>query len=296
MRRRWMVLILAVMAVALAVVGCGALGNAPWGPAETEYYGVRMTDAELQALFESGLLTAPGPLYCYLLQPRLFAPQRRVCFDTRGELEAFAARHDVVRAAVNGQPLSPTWTPSPTLTPSPTFTPSPTPLPGVTPAGGAAGPCAWQWATQPLDEVRLAAREALRAADYTILNVTVSVFGENCLDFSGQTPTVRYFAAMTTDFEVMVNVADVSDGAALGAAVETFHRLLSDFSQTAALPAGPGYLTLVFWQDARVTMRYRVAVRAMFSEITAALAAGLRGEALMRAIGPWPLIPEPVPT
>jgi hypothetical protein len=166
-----------------------------------------------------------------------------------------------------------------TLTASPTFTPSPATL-----------QCAWQWARNPLPEITRQVQALFTEAKISG-SIHAEAYGENCLDYRGGTPSVAYFAAMTTDFSMDIRNVELTDPDALAETYLRAYDLLVDWAEEAELPARPGYLTVRFNGP-----DYYTTVRAMFSEVQAFLDDGLRGRALLEALGGWPVTPIPQPT
>lgn len=156
----------------------------------------------------------------------------------------------------------------------PTATPSPAPLPTT-----AYMACAWQWAQPPLPELVPKVKAALKARGIAYTAVRVSAFGENCLDDQG---AIQYFATMQTEFDITLPVASLSDDEALGDLAAAVLGVLEADFPVASTP-GPmgGRITLTFesaddaWR--LITDQDRAA---------AALAEGLRGEALLAALSP----------
>lgn len=150
---------------------------------------------------------------------------------------------------------------------TPTFTPSPT-VDYVS--------CGWQWARQDLPEVTVLAQDALRTVDFDEVSVHVEAYGENCLN---PDMTVRYFAAMTTDFYVSLPVSSLSDMEALTQKVVIIYTLFSTLPQD-KFPARLGYLDFTFTSGAQ-TRR----LRAMFDEYRTAINASKTGQELLDALG-----------
>lgn len=156
---------------------------------------------------------------------------------------------------------------SPTAIPRSTNTPTAT----VEFAG-----CGWQWARQDLPDVTVLAQEALRAVDFEEVGVHVEAYGENCLN---PDMSVRYFAAMTTDFYVSLPVADLSDMEAISEKVVIIYSMFSRLPQE-KLPARLGYLDFIFISGAQ-TRR----LRAMFDDYKSAIDASKTGQQLLDALG-----------
>lgn len=202
------------------------------------------------------------------------------------------------------QPASvtrPTHTSSPirqvTFTPSPTAIPphSATPAPTVTTSGTVTPSpaylqCAWQWATEPLPEITQLVQDWFTEAEFRA-GVFAEAYGENCLDYRSGTPTVAYFAAMTTDFDVNIYSLNLTNASALAESYVKAYELLVAFSAEAELPARLGYLDVKFFAPG-----YFTTIRAMFSEVEALLDDGLTGQALLEALSAWPVTPIPQPT
>lgn len=195
----------------------------------------------------------------------------------------------------------PSFTSNPTrrvsLTPSSTAIPlhSATPTPHVTNSSTATPSpayvqCAWQWASQPLPEITQQAQDWFTEAEFRA-GVFVEAYGENCLDYRSGTPTTANFAAMTTDFYLNIYSLNLTNAPTLAESYMKAYELLVEFSAEADLPARLGYLTVTFNAPG-----YFTTVRAMFSEVKALLADGLTGQALLEALGAWPVTPIPQPT
>jgi hypothetical protein len=186
-------------------------------------------------------------------------------------------------------PLRPTRTHTPRLggilTASPTYTASPTHTP--TPAYLQ---CAWQWAREPLWQITRQAQEFLTKAEFRA-NIHVENYGENCIDYRGGTPSVAYFAAMTTDFYLNTYDTRLPDAEELAADFLRVYALLLAFIEETELPARPGYLSITFNDPG-----YMVTIRAMFEDIQRALDDGLTGQALLETLGGWPVTPMPQST
>ncbi len=124
--------------------------------------------------------------------------------------------------------------PEPTLPP---VTVTAAPLSTATPE-----PCAFVWATQPLDEASAQLNAALQAAGLSA-EARAEAYGEKCINADG---SVQSFSTMQTDFRIIVQVATLDDHAALG------DLILQVTDAVLSLPpdvlAGPnmGYLGIEF--------------------------------------------------
>jgi hypothetical protein len=150
------------------------------------------------------------------------------------------------------------------------ITPTPTPTSGIHDSN-----CAFSWAHQDLPEIATAAREAFSTISMAKIDVLrADAYGENCNRADG---SLSYFAAMTTDFYLSVEVTDLSDFNQLAQIVRTAYTVLSELK--VKLPAQAGYLDIVFSAGEQQTH-----FRAMFGQIKASIDAGSSAPALL-AVG-----------
>jgi len=128
-------------------------------------------------------------------------------------------------------------------TPSSAPVVAPTALSAASPAP-VSGACAYVWASQPLPEISASLFASLQASGLQPESVQASAYGENCVDASG---SVVSFAAMQTDYALILTVASLSDSAELGQAL-----YIALLNLEALLPVGstpgpnPGQVTIVF--------------------------------------------------
>jgi hypothetical protein len=127
-----------------------------------------------------------------------------------------------------------TGEPAPTATPTATSTATPT---------AAYEQCAWQWATQPLSELSAEVQAALEAAGLEGAAVRAEAYGENCLSADNE---VLRFAAMETDFHIVVEVESLEDREYLGSLLERILIVLDDFPPGATPGPQPGYIGVRF--------------------------------------------------
>lgn len=154
-----------------------------------------------------------------------------------------------------------------------TLTPSPSPSPA---SSAHDSTCVFNWARQELPEIAQAAHEALSVISIARFQVLrVEAYGENCYKTDG---SVSYFAAMTTDFYLSVEVADLNDAHQLAQIAKVAYTFLTELK--VELPAPAGYLDIVLTAGEQ-----QKRFRAMFSAIKAALEAGKTGAALLDATG-----------
>ncbi len=131
--------------------------------------------------------------------------------------------------------------------------------------------CSWQWANQNLPDVASKTAETLNSAGIVTSDLRVSAYGENCYDNLGK---LQYFAAMTTDFYLTIEVNDLTDDTLAAKLIASYEALnaLSD------LPAKPGYLDIAF-----VAGSSDKHIRTMFDQIQVALDKGLTASELILA-------------
>lgn len=150
------------------------------------------------------------------------------------------------------------------------ITPTPSPTSSVHDSN-----CAFSWAHQDLPEIATAAREALSTISIAKIQVLrADAYGENCNRADG---SLSYFAAMTTDFYLSVEVSDLSDANQLAQIVRTAYTVLTELK--VKLPAQAGYLDIEFNAGEQQTH-----FRAMFGQIKASIEAGSSAPALL-AVG-----------
>ena len=107
--------------------------------------------------------------------------------------------------------------PTPTFTVFPTDTPSPT----------SALPCAYVWATKGLPDETAVFQEALQKANLGTVEVTLSAYGENCVDTVNK--TVVSFSVMQTDFYFNVPVNNIDDANEKGSLTAKILAVIKDF-------------------------------------------------------------------
>lgn len=151
-----------------------------------------------------------------------------------------------------------------------------TPTPTPTTSGVHDSNCAFSWAHQDLPEIAKSASEALSIISIARFEVLrAEAYGENCNRADG---SVSYFAAMTTDFYLSVNVTDLADSNQLAQMVKTAYGVLSELK--VKLPAEAGYLDIVFKED-----KQEKRFRAMFSQIKRLIETKAGDEKLLAAGG-----------
>lgn len=117
--------------------------------------------------------------------------------------------------------------------------PSPTiPTPDVPTS---AGDCAYQWASKDLPKLSSDFQDSLQALQPQAL-AKVFVFGEDCVYADGTTS----FHAMETDFNVTLQVSDLSDDAALGEWIVKVMQVVSSIPANRITGPRPGRVSIVF--------------------------------------------------
>ena len=155
------------------------------------------------------------------------------------------------------------------ITPDPTATPEPTDPP-VTPT---AKPCAYAWANKELPDETAVFQEALKKAGLGLVEVTLSAYGENCLDT--QTDQVVSFGIMQTDFYFNIPVSNLNDKTEKGNWAAKVLAVVKDFPPGKVPGPNRGVCGMTFQTLADSTMlRFQVATGLR------ALEAGLSGEEL----------------
>ena len=152
-----------------------------------------------------------------------------------------------------------------------------------TPANDAA--CGWMWATQPNPALSAEIRNQL-AAHSEISEVRAESYGENCLNADG---SIRYFAAMQTDFRIFARITVQSQNQAtvqqhLSPLVIEILKILAQYPPESTPGPTPGMIMMQFTpyvQPAQVEYWLHVE----YGQAMAALEQGLTGPALFDALG-----------
>jgi hypothetical protein len=103
--------------------------------------------------------------------------------------------------------------------------------------------CAWSWTTQSLPDLSAKVEAAMQAAGLKGISINAEAYGENCLTNAGG---VDHFAAMETDFHIVVQVNSLKDTQELGGLLEGILLVLDGFP-TGTIPGpNPGYVGVTF--------------------------------------------------
>lgn len=99
----------------------------------------------------------------------------------------------------------------------------------VIPANNEDEPCAFVWATKPLDELAIEIQDSMKSAGVEGVEVAAAAFGENCINTDG---SIRGFGAMSVDINLTFNApAGVAvDPQLLGERFEPAFLVLSEFT------------------------------------------------------------------
>lgn len=139
------------------------------------------------------------------------------------------------------------------------------------------GECAFVWSNRTLPTTSLTINSALQAAGLNEVEAEASAYGENCVDTA--TNTVVRFTALQTDVYVQVQVADTSDGQALGEWVERVLRVINELPEGTLQGNNPGYLGITFISAQNSTNLWFPR-----SKADGLLNEGIRGSALYEAL------------
>ncbi|HET9907786.1 MAG TPA: hypothetical protein VFQ23_14140 [Anaerolineales bacterium] len=130
-------------------------------------------------------------------------------------------------------PLTPTSLP-PTVTATSTQTATATPP--------TYGGCGYQWANQPLPELSAEFQNAIQLLQPEA-QANAFAFGEDCVHADG---TTRTFIAMETDFNVTLQVNDLSDESALGDWIVKIMDVIENIPPEKIMGPRPGRVSVAF--------------------------------------------------
>lgn len=155
--------------------------------------------------------------------------------------------------------------------------PEPTPFPLTeiqtdTPAA----PCSFVWASQDLPELSAQLLETLKESGLPVTAARAESYGENCVDSNG---TVERFAAMQTDFHIVLAVETLTDSENLGNLLAQTLAVLNEFPVGETPGPNPGSIGITF--QAGDTVENLWFQRAQSDALRAQ---GLTGAALYRAL------------
>lgn len=125
-------------------------------------------------------------------------------------------------------PVSPTSTETPTAIPT-TAVPDP-------------GACGYQWAYHDLPELSNSFQQSIQALQ-SEAQATAFAFGENCVRADG---TVAGFTAMETDFNVTLQVADLTNESELGEWIVKVMQVITAIPADQIVGPRPGRVSLFF--------------------------------------------------
>jgi hypothetical protein len=160
--------------------------------------------------------------------------------------------------------------------------------------------CGWMWNTEVHPELSGQLQQQLRGilTDAGAVEARVETFGENCLNWDG---SVRYFAAMKTDFRIIVWIytLPVANADAVQPLVsemtQTILMLLEDYPFDTAPGRQPGNIYLEF---PALVVHHRTTywLSTDYQSAMNALNQGLTGKALLDALGGLRQQDEVLPT
>lgn len=125
---------------------------------------------------------------------------------------------------------------------------SPQPLVTVTAAQTATatlpsyGNCGYQWAYQDLPELSAEFQEAIQSLQ-PAAQASAFAFGEDCVHADG---TTRTFIPMETDFNVTLQVSNLSNETELGESIVKVMQLVENIPQDKIVGPRPGRISLTF--------------------------------------------------
>jgi hypothetical protein len=131
-------------------------------------------------------------------------------------------------------PLTPTSSSPPTVTATPTQTAIATPP--------TYGGCGYQWAYQDLPELSTEFQQSIQNLQPEA-QAKAFAFGEDCIHGDG---TTRTFIPMETDFNITLQVADLSDESALGDWIVKIMQVIENIPPEKIRGPRPGMVNLGF--------------------------------------------------
>ena len=155
--------------------------------------------------------------------------------------------------------------------------PTDTPEPTDSPVPPTARPCAYAWANKELPDETAVFQEALKKAGLGLVDVTLSAYGENCLDT--QTEKVVSFGIMQTDFYFIIPVSTLSDNTEKGNWAAKVLAVVKDFPPGKVPGPNRGACGITFQTVAESSM-----LRFSVDTGLRAIDAGLSGEELFNLL------------
>lgn len=146
---------------------------------------------------------------------------------------SFIALLSLILICACSLPLTPTAPPSP-ATVTPTKTPTATPP--------TYGGCGYQWANQDLPELSAEFQQNIQNINPGA-QAKAFAFGENCIHQDGTTVT---FIAMETDFNITLQVSDLSDESALGEWIVKVMQIVENIPPDKIMGPRPGRIGITF--------------------------------------------------
>lgn len=144
---------------------------------------------------------------------------------------SFLALLSLILICACSLPLTPTAPASPaTVTVTPTATPPPY------------GSCGYQWAYQDLPELSAKFQQDIQSLNPEA-QAKAFAFGEDCIHADGTTKT---FIPMETDFNIKLQVSDLSNESALGDWVVKVMQVIENIPPDRIVGPRPGRISLAF--------------------------------------------------
>lgn len=125
--------------------------------------------------------------------------------------------------------------------PALTATPFPAPETSTLPPASDAQQCSYMWATQNLTDLTLDLQAALTDLQPEAQGYAYA-FGEDCIYQDGH----KTFSAMETDFNITVQVVDLTDENTLGEWIMKTMNMIGDLPAEKIVGPRPGKVTMIF--------------------------------------------------
>jgi hypothetical protein len=120
-------------------------------------------------------------------------------------------------------------------------TQAPAPIP-TTPAPSGSEQCGYQWASQTLPELSNSFQQSIQVLQ-TGAQANAYAYGENCVRADG---TIASFSAMETDFNVALQVNDLTNEADLGDWIVKVMQVITAIPKEQIVGPQPGRVTITF--------------------------------------------------
>ncbi len=109
--------------------------------------------------------------------------------------------------------------------------------------------CGYQWATQPLPELSSRVQASFQALQPEA-QANAYAFGENCMLSDG---SIGGFSAMETDFNITLQVNDLTNESELGEWIVKVMQVIEDIPQEQIVGPQPGRVNMIFQSNSAQT-------------------------------------------